>query len=86
MLFVRIFAGSVVVSPGPADTEDYDDEDESCGDSDQDANEKGDVLLVTDPDLLGGGAAVLVMLVATAVNTGSVLAGGAVEPGVPFTN
>ena len=85
-MFVTIFAGSAVVSPGPADTEDDDDEDEGGGDSDQDADEKGDVLGEADPDLLGGRAAVLVMLVTTAVNTGAVLAGGTVEPGVPFTN
>ena len=75
-----------MISPGPAETEDDRDEDEGCGDSDQDANQKGEVLHLGDPDLLGGSAAVFVMLGATAVNTGSVLTCGTVEPGVPFTN
>ena len=86
LLFVPIFVLPVVISPGPADTEDDQDEDEGCGDADQDANEKGEVLHLGDSDLQWGGAAVFVMLVATAVNTGSLLAGGTVEPGVPFTN
>ena len=75
-----MFGLSAVIRPGPADTEDDQDEDDGSGDSDHDANEEGEVLHLPHPDLDGGGAAVLVVLGATAV------AGGAVEPGVPFTN
>ena len=85
-MFVRMFALSVVIRPGPADTEDDQDENDGSDNSDQDSNDEGEVLYLPHPDLLGGGAAVLVVLGATAVNTSSLLAGGAVEPGVPLTN
>ena len=75
-----MFALSGVVRPGPADTVDDQDEDDGSGDPDHDANEEGEVLHLLHPHLGGGGAAVLVVPGATAV------AGGAGEPGVPFTN
>ena len=51
-MLLRLFGLPVVTSPGSADTEDDHDEDEGRGNADQDSDEKGDVLDLTEPELL----------------------------------